>query len=345
MCTTFVLKNEKSLLLGQNYDYFFGHGMISVNPRGLKKTAITMPGKKGAAWTAKYGNVTFNQYGRELPTSGMNEQGLAIAMMWHDDGEYPEPDARPILNELQWIQYQLDLYATVEEVLDRLDDIRIEKAMTVLHYMVVDATGDAAVIEFHGGQPRIARGVQARAATNSGIKPSLRHAESLRNTPLEDLSGRLDSLNRYALTCRLVEDACQAAGETPLGATEAFTVLQNIAISPSTDAEWVWEGMNVPPTLTQWRIVFDVRRRIVHYETQGNPHVCHFALDRFSFSAGEPALCLALDGALSGDTGPQFKPYSREDNERIVRLSFAPVADRFPPMFQHMLAAYPESFK
>lgn len=345
MCTAFVMKNGKSLLVGHNYDYYFGHGMIMVNPRGLAKTAITVSGSAKAAWTAKYGSVTFNQYGREMPSSGMNERGLTIAMLAHPDGEYPEPDERPVLNELQWIQYQLDVCGTVQEVLEQLDRVRIEKAMLVLHYLAVDPTGDAAVIEFYGNDARIVRGEQAMVVTNSGMEASLHHAERLQDTPVSELAGRLDSLNRFATVCRLTEEAYLASGGKPLDAQDAFAVLQRVSISPSTVADWVWEGKDVPVTLTQWRVVFDVERRIIHYQTAGSPHTCHFALDRFSFAADEPALCLDLDAGLTGDTGGHFKPYAREDNERIIRLSFAPVAKRFPPSLLEALAIYPETFK
>ena len=37
--------------------------------------------------------------------------------MWLDSSEYPKPDGTPSVNELQWIQYQLDNFATVGEVL------------------------------------------------------------------------------------------------------------------------------------------------------------------------------------------------------------------------------------
>lgn len=344
MCTAFVLKNEKSLLLAHNYDYYFGHGMIFANPRGWKKTAISMSGPAGTAWTAKYGSVTFNQYGRELPVCGMNERGLAIAMLAHNDGEYPEPDDRPALNELQWIQYQLDVCGTVQDVLDRLDRVRIEKTMQSLHYMLADATGDAAVIEFYGNETRIARGGQALAVTNSGMDDSIRHAERLKDTPLAELSGRLDSLNRYTLACRLTEEAILASGENPLGAKDALSVLQRLSVSPSAASDWAWEGSGVPTTFTQWRTVFDVRQRIISHQTSGNPSTRHFSLDRFSFAADEPVLCLDLEGASSGNPEQPFKPYAREHNERLIRLSFAPVADRFPPGLLEELVQYPETF-
>jgi choloylglycine hydrolase len=31
---------------------------------------------KTISWISKYGSITFNQYGREFPTGGMNEKGL-----------------------------------------------------------------------------------------------------------------------------------------------------------------------------------------------------------------------------------------------------------------------------
>ena len=134
MCSTFTMQKKESVLLGQNYDFYYGHGLIVVSPRGFKKVSVVKPGQKETAWTANYGNVTFTQFGRELPMGGMNERGLTIAMMWHEEGQYPSADDRPVLNELQWIQYQLDQYGTVQEVVEHLDEIRIEQSMYVLHY-------------------------------------------------------------------------------------------------------------------------------------------------------------------------------------------------------------------
>ena len=41
------------------------------------------------SWTSKFGNVTFNQYGKEFPTGGMNENGLVIELMWLNEARYP----------------------------------------------------------------------------------------------------------------------------------------------------------------------------------------------------------------------------------------------------------------
>src|SRR5262245_52821757 len=99
-CTTFCLSDGRNVVFGRNYDWDFGDALLMVNKRGVTKVsafgapgsdpagriAERGPGGRAAAgsrsgetparWVSKYGSVTFNQYGREFPTGGMNEKGL-----------------------------------------------------------------------------------------------------------------------------------------------------------------------------------------------------------------------------------------------------------------------------
>jgi len=36
---------------------------------------------QGATWVATYGSVTFNQFGRDKPMTGINEKGLMVSQM------------------------------------------------------------------------------------------------------------------------------------------------------------------------------------------------------------------------------------------------------------------------
>ena len=72
-CTTFVLQDADALLCGKNLDWFWSDGIVVINQRGIAKTAFTLPGREPARWVSKYGSVTFNQFGREMPFGGMNE--------------------------------------------------------------------------------------------------------------------------------------------------------------------------------------------------------------------------------------------------------------------------------
>ena len=76
-CTTFCIDDGEKLVFGRNYDWGIGVGLVMVNKRGLSKTALLFsPTEVPARWVSKYGSVTFNQYGREFPTGGINEKGL-----------------------------------------------------------------------------------------------------------------------------------------------------------------------------------------------------------------------------------------------------------------------------
>src|SRR4029078_10550574 len=98
-------------------------------------------------WRSRYGSITFNQYGKEFPTGGMNEKGLVVELMWLDETKYPSADKRPAIGVLQWIQYQLDNSTTIDEVIATDKKLRISATGTTpLHYLVADAYGKVATI-------------------------------------------------------------------------------------------------------------------------------------------------------------------------------------------------------
>ena len=151
-CTTFLINRHGQLVFGRNYDWITGSGFVCTNPRGLSKSSLQSTTEKPLKWISRYGSMTFNQYGKEFPTGGMNEKGLVVELMWADGTQYPVPDERPAVGVLQWIQFQLDNYSTVGEVIASDSLIRIAKDNPPLHYLVADAAGNAAAIEFYHGR-------------------------------------------------------------------------------------------------------------------------------------------------------------------------------------------------
>src|SRR5215831_2572293 len=106
-CTTFMLTRGSERVVGKSYDWAMGQGLVIVNKRGVAKQSVpAKPGDRAAQWMSRHASVTFNQYGREFPTGGMNDAGLVVEVMWLDSSQYERADRRPSLNELQWIQYQ-----------------------------------------------------------------------------------------------------------------------------------------------------------------------------------------------------------------------------------------------
>ena len=102
------------------------------------------------------------------PFDGMNERGLAVAMAAVQDTEMPRYEGARTVSSLGIIRQWLDYAATVEEALAMLSDVNID--MTggpTLHYMIADATGDAALVEFWQQETIITRASdKALFATN-----------------------------------------------------------------------------------------------------------------------------------------------------------------------------------
>src|SRR6266480_31929 len=134
-CTTFCLVGKGEVLFGRNYDWTIGDAFVLVNKRGVAKTATIIDSDNGAKWISKYGSVTFNQYGRENPTGGMNEAGLVVEQMWLDETEYPRDAALPTIDTQEWIQYLLDTSATAAEAVRNATHVRILSDVKV-HYLV-----------------------------------------------------------------------------------------------------------------------------------------------------------------------------------------------------------------
>jgi penicillin V acylase-like amidase (Ntn superfamily) len=96
------------------------------------------------------------------------EDGLVVENMWLDETSYAAPDSRPAISLLQWIQYQLDSCRTVAEVIATDQKLRVEsppastRSLARVHYLVCDADGDCAAIEFLDGKMAVHRGETLR---------------------------------------------------------------------------------------------------------------------------------------------------------------------------------------
>ena len=150
-CLTFCLKRDKDIIFGRNFDWYVDVGAVFINQRNFTKTSFVLPVGMPLSWKSKYGSVTFNQISRELPVGGMNEKGLVIECMV-SEAEYPKPDNRSITNELQWIQYHLDTCRNVDEVMEAAPKICPMAYAVKLHYLLSDASGKTAVMEYLNGK-------------------------------------------------------------------------------------------------------------------------------------------------------------------------------------------------
>ena len=115
-CSTFKLQNGERIIYGHNLNQgdIGVPGLLFINQRGIFKTGCTWSelttknndNPSPFSWISRYGSVTFNCFGKNLPDGGINEAGLAIWEM-SDDVQYPRNDSLPRLNQMGWMQYIL----------------------------------------------------------------------------------------------------------------------------------------------------------------------------------------------------------------------------------------------
>jgi hypothetical protein len=157
MCTVFhALDAAGASFVGKNYDTPGScPGAVFVNKPGVSKTAILKPPEVPARWQSRFSSVTLNPLGAEFPVCGMNEAGLVVEQTTLWNTLYPDRDLRPAITELQWVQCMLDTCASVDEVLEAQERLRISQAQTRLQYVVVDPGGRRALIEHVLGERRV----------------------------------------------------------------------------------------------------------------------------------------------------------------------------------------------
>lgn len=310
-CSAFVMAKGGRLLFGRNFDYFTGVGLLTVNSRNVSKTALVYPGVTPARWTSKFGSITFNQVGRDFPMGGMNEKGLVLECLWLPQTQYPTPDARPAMTELQWIQHMLDTCETAAEVLASDSLVRIFPSTTKLHFLIADRTGAVAVIEYKGGRSILAGPGQVTvpALTNTSYADDLEFLK-----PYDGFGGKASiaaswktSSERFAILAAALRSL--QSGSAAAGVPEAFALLDAVS----------YEG---PDAQTQWRIVYDPLRSEVHFETRGGAGRRSFRFSDFDFNCGAALKVYDLKSEGTGDVGRTFSASSPETNLAFTRKTF-----------------------
>lgn len=293
-CTSFCLDTSDGPVFGTNLDFSFGEGLVLVNKRNVSKEGyMTSTNGKTAKWISKYGSITFNLAGNGFAWCGMNEAGLVISTMWLDKTVLPVPDSRPPVVSGFWVQYQLDNFSTIEEIIASDSLIRMQDDLC--HFLVCGNTGDCVSIEFLDG------GLVYHTRKSMPVK-------ALTNTP-------------YGETIFFVNQDSIPSPDDPSKSVTRFT---NVAhklnnYDPESSGCAVDYAMDILTNVvvashTRWSIVFDILNRCVHFRTKTNQHVRCFDFDAFDFSCVTPVKMLDVNHDLSGDVANNFTEYSHQLN-------------------------------
>jgi choloylglycine hydrolase len=325
-CTTFFINKNGQLIFGRNYDWITGAGMVFSNQRGLQKTSMKTEDGNTLSWVSRFGSISFNQYGKEFPTGGMNEKGLVVELMWLDGTEYPSHDERPAVGTLQWIQYQLDCCETIEEVIATDKLLRIASKGTVpLHYLIADAKGNSATIEFLDGKMVVHKGkdLPFPVLTNDQYNEAMQQSNKF--------TGQSNSsIDRFSRACRQVKQYQLGNINMPV-VDYAFSILDNVA-----QGDW-----------TKWSIVYDLSNKKIYFKSLESPAIKDISFTAFDLTCSASSKMFDINEPIKGGFSGVFQNFSisgyRSVLETAIRESQSQVM--ISEKSQQALLAYSKSVK
>jgi choloylglycine hydrolase len=160
---------------------------LVVFPRGIERDCArsVLPGVQGKVeglgnnplkWTSEYGTVVMTGFDAGV-SDGINECGLSAHLLTLVTVKHEPKDGRPELSDGLWVQYVLDSFKTVKEVVQAHKDGKFRLVAATApalghtatlgsHLAVEDPTGDSAIIEYVAGKLMIHHGPEYTVMTN-----------------------------------------------------------------------------------------------------------------------------------------------------------------------------------
>lgn len=174
-CTVFVVKNEQGeVLFCRNYDYTYTPIMqVFTDPDNGYKSVSTVE-LDFAGYTKEFlpsginpGSI-YALGAPYMPWDGMNEKGLAIALLAVPEAQGPNDEDKITLGTTTIIRLVLDKASTVGEAVELMKQYNIYfSAGTCCHFLIADASGDCVLVEYWDGELRtVTTGEDYQAASN-----------------------------------------------------------------------------------------------------------------------------------------------------------------------------------
>ncbi|MDJ0954806.1 MAG: linear amide C-N hydrolase [Acidimicrobiia bacterium] len=167
-CALFAaVADPDSMVFGRNFDWEFSPALLLFNhpEEGYESVAMVdieylgYPGGAARDLADKaLGDLVGLLDAPRIPFDGMNEAGLVIGMAAVPATPVPFDASRETVDSLGVIRVALDTAATVDEAVEVFRSLNVDfSGQTPLHYLLADATGDAAVLEYRAGEVWVAR--------------------------------------------------------------------------------------------------------------------------------------------------------------------------------------------
>ncbi len=288
---------------------------LVVFPRGLERdcTRSVLPGvrvkiaglgKNPLRWISKYASVVMTGFDAGV-SDGMNEHGLAAHMLTLVSVQHEHKDDRPELSDVLWVQYVLDNFQTVKEVVQAHRDGRFRLVavtapasglLTTLgsHLAVEDQTGDSAVFEYVNGKLVVHHGPEYTVMTNDPpLDEMLQRMKKYKafggtqELPGESLEGEY-RFARLAAYARFLPDPKNYT-DAVAGAFSLMRIAQIPFRNPKKDKESepeaLWRGCQ-----TNWVSAADLTNKVYYINSSVVPSLGWVELKNLNLNVGASIL-------------------------------------------------------
>jgi len=276
---------------------------------------------------------------REWPFDGINEAGLFITILQGEGlqkDEYPIPDSRTPFGQYPLVQYLLDNFSTVDEVIASFQSIRVARpadnstgqGQPANHWFVGDSKGKCASIEFLNGEMVCHTGwtMPVKVLANSTYAESIDYFRWFRFTniffPIPPIERFRPSLYRFAIAAdRVKKYRPKRSGPA---VDYAFQILQDVEVSPNDYA-------------SVWGVVYDSANKQILFRSWNNDKIRWLNLSSLDFSCTTPVKVLDISADLSGDVSNSLVDYTKEIDLEMLN------SWGFPQELIDALLSYPDT--
>ncbi|WP_051712659.1 carcinine hydrolase/isopenicillin-N N-acyltransferase family protein [Spirillospora albida] len=239
-CSLFVAsRGPRGPLFGRNFDWLRSPAILVTArpPDGPASIALADIGYLGISREEALRAPTDAAVQRRLlravvlPFDGVNEHGLAVGLAQVPEARPPREAGRPLVGSARIQRLVLDEARTVDEAIAVFGryDVEFESDEPPLHYLLADASGRSAAVEYVDGRIRIDRGAGAWHGMVNFVLAETEEAGRRADRRYRAISGRL-----------------RGTGGS-LGPDDAMSLLQAVA-QPH----------------TRWSAVYELRQGTVH---------------------------------------------------------------------------------
>lgn len=287
---------QNTVVVGRSFDWMEDvHTDLWSFPVGTSRKGSS--GANSSEWTSKYGSLIADGYHMGT-TDGINAKGLVANLLYLATADYGT--ARPeqkTLSVLNWAQYVLDNYATVDEAVREYgkNDFHMDAPLLPdgtypgVHLAISDASGDNAIFEYIGGKLVVYHGKEYTVMTNEpSYDKQLALNDYWKGLHGAFLPGTTEPSDRFIRASYYLGQAPSTADLQQSIAT-VFSIVRNVS-QPIMKANST--RPNQAPTI--WRSVADAKNLVYYFESTERPNVFWVDLNKLNLNRDAPMKKLPL---------------------------------------------------